>query len=388
MSYRDREKLDPPHRLLALDGGGIRGVLTLEVLAKLEATLQAEEHASESFVLADWFDYIGGTSTGAIIAAGLARGMKVSELQELYETLGPKMFQKSFLPRRFWHKYVASPIADELKRQFGEATTFGDDSLRTLLMIVLRNASTDSPWPLSNATGAKSNNPAAPDSNLRLPLWQLVRASTAAPVYFPAERVHVGDSVFTFQDGGVTSFNNPALQLVLMATMKAYGLKWETGEDKLLLVSVGTGYSLKTNANLRLRGLTVFRNATSVPSALMLAAQVEQDFICRVLGRCLVGEWIDQEVEDLRREQGVTRSALFTYLRYNTALTRGGLQALGLGSAGIDPDKVAKLDSIDHVDDLRRIGQAVAQRVEAKHFRPFIRNGTGSRVAKLPHSAG
>ena len=68
MSYRDRVSSPGPKKLLALDGGGIRGVITLEVLRRLESLLAKHLGAGDEFVLADYFDYIGGTSTGAVIA--------------------------------------------------------------------------------------------------------------------------------------------------------------------------------------------------------------------------------------------------------------------------------------------------------------------------------
>jgi patatin-like phospholipase/acyl hydrolase len=357
--------------MLALDGGGIRGALTLEILAAMESMLRDELGRDDSFVLADWFDYIGGTSTGAIIAAALARGMHVTEIQAFYDGLGPKMFKKPILPRRFWFKYLSKPLTTELQRVFGKETTFGDPSTRTLLMMVLRNASTDSPWPLSNNTGAKFNNPSRADSNLALPLWQLVRASTAAPTFFPAEVVDIGKRSFAFVDGGLTSYNNPAFQLFLMATMDAYGLRWAKGENELLLVSVGTGYNPKANENLKLSRMHLLYNAMNVPSALMFAAQVQQDILCRVFGRCLVGESVDRELSDLHNERGVLSKKHFTYLRYNAELTRDGLDALGL--RGIDPAKVARLDSVDHVDELRQIGRAVAKRdLQSAHYGSFL----------------
>lgn len=84
MSYHDRASVPGPKKLLALDGGGIRSVLTLEILAVMEDLLRHELGARDDFVLADYFDYIAGTNTGAIEAAGLARGMRVKELQDLY----------------------------------------------------------------------------------------------------------------------------------------------------------------------------------------------------------------------------------------------------------------------------------------------------------------
>jgi patatin-like phospholipase/acyl hydrolase len=370
LSYREREASPPPHRILALDGGGIRGVLTLKILEDVERTLQEALGRDNSFVLADWFDYMAGTSTGAIIAAGLSRGMRVSALQRLYDDLGADMFKKPILPRRLWFKYGAKPLQNELKRVFGDAT-LGDDSVRTLLMLVLRNASTDSPWPLANTTGAEYNRLDRPYPNLALPLWQLIRASAAAPVFFPAEIIQIGDRKFTFVDGGLTSYNNPAFQAFLMATLRAYGLNWPTGEDKLLVVSVGTGFNPNANENLKLSRRHILYNASNAPSALMFAASVQQDMLCRVFGKCIVGGSIDREVKTLHDERGALQDKLFTYMRYNAELSRGGLQQLEL--LDIDADAVSRLDSVHHVNDLRRIGEAVATRdVRREHYEPFL----------------
>ena len=62
-----------PKRVLALDGGGLRGILTLSFLAEIESMLRERHDGSKLFRLAHYFDLIAGTSTGAIIAAALAR---------------------------------------------------------------------------------------------------------------------------------------------------------------------------------------------------------------------------------------------------------------------------------------------------------------------------
>lgn len=359
MSYRDKECAPGPKKLLALDGGGIRGVITLEVLAAMEDLLRSALGRDKSFVLGDYFDYVAGTSTGAVIGAGLARGMPVSELMDRYISLGSKMFKKAVWPQRLWNKYRADPLTAELQRVFGKTTAFGDPSLRTLLLMVLRNASTDSPWPLANNTGAKYNQPDHPDCNLRLPLWQLVRGSAAAPVYFPPEVIDLGHRKFVFVDGGVTPYNDPAFQLFLMATMKAYGLGWPAGEQEMLLVSVGTGFSPKANENLKRSRMHVIYNTTSLPAAMMFGAMNQQDMLCRVFGRCRAGHALDREIGDLRAEDGPTGHKLFTYARYNVELSREGLNALGLTS--INPAKVMRLDSVGHVAELRAIGRALAR---------------------------
>ena len=236
----DRLSPDGPKKLLAFDGGGILGLLSIEFLAKIEDHLRSQSGRPD-YVLADYFDYIAGTSTGAIIATCLSMGMTVDEVRAFYVDHGVEMFDSDWLFRRPLHRYSDEGLQGMLKRVVGEDTMLGSDKLRTLLMVVLRNATTDSPWPLSNNPAALYNNPTSPDCNLKLPLWQVVRASTAAPTYFPPEVVDVGGHSFVFVDGGVTVFNNPALQLFMMATLGAYKLGWPTGEKQMLLVSIGTG---------------------------------------------------------------------------------------------------------------------------------------------------
>ena len=74
-------------KLLALDGGGIRGLITLEFLAKMESLLRERTGAGEDFVLADYFDYVAGTSTGAIIASTIL-GRKVAEEPSVSKAAG------------------------------------------------------------------------------------------------------------------------------------------------------------------------------------------------------------------------------------------------------------------------------------------------------------
>ena len=106
-----------PRRLLALDGGGIRGVMTLEILRKIEQDLATATGKGTSFRLGDFFDYIGGTSTGAIIAAGLAMGKSVQELVDFYVEAGPMMFEKSWLIGRLRSFYQADPLRKKLNRR-------------------------------------------------------------------------------------------------------------------------------------------------------------------------------------------------------------------------------------------------------------------------------
>jgi patatin-like phospholipase/acyl hydrolase len=378
MSAADKLEKAVPY-MLALDGGGIRGIIALEVLSAIERMLQDALVRDDNFVLAQYFDYIGGTSTGAIIATCLSLGWRVDRIRRFYEQSGAEMFDRASLLRRFHYKFEDEKLAVLLKRELGAETTLGDDQLQTLLLLVMRNATTDSPWPVSNNPRAKYNDLKRPDSNLRLPLWQLVRASTAAPTYFPPETIQIGTRQFVFVDGGVTMYNNPAFQLFLMATVEPYKLCWTAGEREMLLVSVGTGSSPDANLNLVPGEMNLVYNATSIPSALMFAASNEQDFLCRVFGRTRFGGLLDREVGDLmatapalptERLSGPVNPKLFTYMRYNAELTRTGLDELGL--TDVAPERVQQMDSVDHIAELRAVGAKVAERVRREHFDGFL----------------
>lgn len=371
MTLEERINSPGPKKILTLDGGGIRGIITLEILMKLEKTLRERFSSNKNFVLAEYFDFISGTSTGAIIAAGLSRGWTVEKIRNFYLESGKNMFHKAFILRRMRYKYKYDKLKKKLKEVFGSDTMLGSEEIKTILMIVMRNATTDSPWPVSNNPYAKYNDKSRPDCNLNLPLWQLVRASTAAPVYFPPETVQIGEKKFVFVDGGVTTYNNPSFQSFLMATIEPYKLNWQIGENKILIVSVGTGTNPKANTDLKPKEMNLIYNATSIPSALMFAALNEQDTLCRVFGKCLVGDQLDREIEDLIDSKGPVEPKLFTYIRYNVELSRESLDNLGLYD--IKPKNVQKMDTIDHINDLQRVGQAVTEKkVKIQDFTAFL----------------
>src|ERR1700734_3867006 len=100
------EGKDRPHRMLALDGGGIRGLITLGILSKIESLVAKKTNQK----LCDYFDYIAGTSTGAIIAAGLAQGMSTKQLVEFYQSNGDEMFKPARLIERIKYFYTADPL--------------------------------------------------------------------------------------------------------------------------------------------------------------------------------------------------------------------------------------------------------------------------------------
>src|SRR5579863_7413381 len=211
-----------PKRMLALDGGGVRGVLSLGYLSRFEKIIQ--ERYGKDFRLCDYFDLIGGTSTGSMIATTLALGYTVEEIQKSYDKLAAEVFKKPFWSLGLiGSKFPKEPLEKILRENLGE-TTLGSEKLRTGLMIVTKRLDTGSPWVIHNSSRGMFFDSPGKDAkgkpNRDFALRQLVRASTAAPHYFEPEHLEIGPGLEgAFVDGGVSPFNNPSLQMLLVASL-------------------------------------------------------------------------------------------------------------------------------------------------------------------------
>ncbi|MDG4778937.1 patatin-like phospholipase family protein [Micromonospora sp. WMMD961] len=115
-------------QILSLDGGGLRGMFSAAVLARLEEDLGIR--------VTDHFDLIAGTSTGGIIALGLGLGMTPREILEFYTDLGPRVFRDRSRLRGLRHlvraKYAAGPLRAALTEVLGERT-FGESTKRLVI---------------------------------------------------------------------------------------------------------------------------------------------------------------------------------------------------------------------------------------------------------------
>jgi predicted acylesterase/phospholipase RssA len=378
-----QEHLDPalkPKRILALDGGGIRGVLTAGILKRIEDVLRARAGGDPSFRLSDYFDLIGGTSTGSIIAAGLSLGMSADEVREQYFKLGNAAFKGSLLRLGVVRqKYDSKPVERALRTLFGERTLASGD-FRTGLMVMSKRLDTNSPWPLTNNPraryfGLRENSTTIP--NGEFPLWKVVRASTAAPYFFGPEMIVIKNAdtarglkrvVGEFVDGGVSTANNPALQLVLMATVRGYSFNWAMGPEELLVVSLGTG---RGNPEV---GVSAGLGATSLAHAMRSLASIMDD--CSELVETTM-QWLSQSptAREIDREMGTVQPALggaprLSYLRYNVTFDAAWFREhLGLDwSAG----KIAALAAMDkpaNMPDLDAVGRLAGEKlVKDGHF--------------------
>jgi hypothetical protein len=372
---RDQHFTDAgPKRILALDGGGLRGILTLGILRHVETALRERHGADPAFRLCHYFDLIAGTSTGAIIAAALAVGMSVDEVIGHYQRLGREVFRKAWLRQGVLRaRYDEAALIENLKRVFGEDVTLGSPAVTTGLLIMTKRLDTGSPWPLANNPAGQYFRAAADAAwiaNADYPLWQVVRASTAAPSYFDPEPITIAAAagkdpvVGTFVDGGVSPFNNPSLQALMYATMCGYRVNWKPGEDQLLLVSVGTGMSDPRQAPSRIAAQGAVRALFSLMDD--CAALVETSL--QWMSVSPTARVLDSEIGDCAGDV-LGGGPLLSSLRYNTVLTPERVLAL---TPGLPPDQVKGLgamDDPDNLDALLRLGDAVGrEQVLPAHF--------------------
>ncbi len=358
-------------RILALDGGGIRGVFSMEILLRMQEMLRAHT-GSPKLVLADHFDFFAGTSTGAIIATCLSWGMEVEKILDLYVEQGQKMFQRvpwsHPIKRMFFARYDPKPLTEILRRLFSEdgmgvePALLGTKLLRGTLLVVVRNQTTGSAWPLTNNPNAMYNDRTLPYCNLNIPLWRVVRASTAAPVYFDPEEITLGDQKYVFVDGSITPYNNPSLIAALTAVLPPYNLGWEPGADKIRLISVGTIRVTSAAFQTSARKMGLFYNLPRIPAALIQGIALQQDFICRCLGDCLFGEQLDREVGDLIGLE-LPGTKWFSYVRYNQSFL--GKEAQEMLAKSSD---VAKLDAVHAIPLLREMGREYAKKIKIEHL--------------------
>jgi patatin-like phospholipase/acyl hydrolase len=238
-----RSDLTPRGRdvtLLALDGGGLRGIIPARVLEALE-----ERTGLPTCRL---FDLVAGTSTGGILALALTMPKadrsgprwSASDLVTLYRTRGPEIFRRSL-----WHslvtlrgfagpKYSARPIEAVLREYFGTARL--SDAL-TAVLVTSYDTAAAGPYLFKSYRERSLEIPGSglPDDHL---MWRAARATSAAPTYFPPFRLESaegGGQVRSLVDGGVYA-NDPAM-CALADAYKLFG----RFRSRYLVVSVGAG---------------------------------------------------------------------------------------------------------------------------------------------------
>ena len=203
---------------IAIDGGGIRGVVVTRALTILETHLGRNVH--------DIFRLAAGTSTGSIISAGIGAGLTAQQMHDLYVSLGPVIFPKT-LRSKLWllfkHRYEHGPVEAALRQQIGDGV-MGDfwtarpptDVVITAFDLVENRSRFVKPWKPEYANW---------------PITKAVLASSSVPTFFPPVDGR-------YVDGGVGAYANPCY---VAAYEAVYCLNWDPTETTL--ISLGTGHA-------------------------------------------------------------------------------------------------------------------------------------------------
>lgn len=201
-------------RILSIDGGGIKGVFPVAFLTHLEEAVGAP--------IGRYFDLIVGTSTGGILALGLALGFNACDLLAFYENNGPAIFRARWpvkiIRPWFFGKYSAEPLKGALRNAFGDRR-IGD----ALTRLVVPSLNLDT----GEVHIFKTAHHVSLETDYRCSVVDVALATAAAPSYFPAFRLNGTTSLI---DGGVW-VNNPTG----LAAVESVGLlRWEPAATRIL----------------------------------------------------------------------------------------------------------------------------------------------------------
>jgi predicted acylesterase/phospholipase RssA len=240
--------------ILALDGGGMRGLIEIKILSALATKLYGDCDENGTKKLLANFDMIAGTSTGGIIALALQK-MSLSKVREFYLSMGRQIFKSSYLYGigrwlRYYQSgdyYSGQTLSSLFKTEFGEtrlSDLFAYSTVPSQKLFLAATNATNAVWEpfvLRSYLNPKSIIPGA--ANVTTP--DALRATSAAPTYFAAVelQVELQDNTRTdvgykqgkvqLVDGGMTA-NNPTE----LAIFEAHHL---SDSQVALIVSVGTG---------------------------------------------------------------------------------------------------------------------------------------------------
>jgi uncharacterized protein len=159
------------------------------------------------------------------------------------------------------------------------------------------------------------------------------------------------------------------LQLLLLATLEGYGVRWPIGANNLLLVSVGTGsWDLRLDTDEVMR-MPPVKLALRALSSLMGDAAALNELILQWLSVSPTARQIDREVGDLCSDVLGASEPWLTYLRYDPQLDREWLKdRVGLDLGQEEVEVLRKMDDPTNLDALARVGDATAALVKNEHF--------------------
>jgi uncharacterized protein len=381
-----------PKRILALDGGGVKGIITIAFLEKVEQILK-DRSGRNDFVLSDYFDLVGGTSVGSLLATMIALGLPMTEIKRMFLEWTPQIFRQHQMAIPIISpRFTSRELRKRARELLGEAT-LEDAALKTGLAIITKRIDTGSPWVLTNNPRAAYWDDPADGSylgNRHYRIADLVCASTAAPYYFAPKRIRMVPRTTRpmvsglFIDGSVSPFNNPSLMLLMLAGIKGYKFNWGLGADRLLMVSVGTGsYRMGFKPNFLMRRFPFYFAANAIQGLSADSDQLSLTFLQWMSAP--KHPWlINSEIGTMEgellstAEPNAAPKPFLSFVRYDTKLEVPWLnQTLGESLKSTFSDGIIeglkRLDRPDLMEQMYDVGQRVAAgQVKADDFpEPF-----------------
>lgn len=264
------------YRILALDGGGIRGIITAHWLKNLEEMLGSP--------VGDHFDLVAGTSTGSILACGVAMRIPAADIVQMYRQYGREVFPSS--ASRLWSRLgrtlsqgVSAPKYDDkglervLRRQFGDKR-FGDlPSKSPILLVTTYNTLTRQAIVFKSSRNRYDN----------LPIWEAAKASSSAPTYFPAHVTGVLGAAMPLIDGGVVANNPTACAIAEGVRENSQRTRGKVPLERFVVASLGTGHNTRPITAAEAREWGAVEWAIPVIDVLMDGNSDVVDYIARNL---------------------------------------------------------------------------------------------------------
>ncbi|EXJ13885.1 patatin-like phospholipase family protein [Imhoffiella purpurea] len=259
-----------PYRILTIDGGGVRGIIPVVWLERLERHLEAPAHTH--------FDMFAGTSIGAIIACALAMGMNAREVHDIWVNSAHLAFAKPGCLRdygRRWAnraglaaKYDSAGLEDMLHGIFHDLCL---GELRTPTLALSYDIQAMQVHVFSSAR----------EDHKPLPVWEVCRASTAAPLFFDPHMMVCDDSgtEHPMADGGLTA-NNPVVLAISEAVCQVKGKAPVTNLEHVVVASFGTGAPPEGQTTVP---KTIFGHGSAILQALMTGATGTDHVTARTL---------------------------------------------------------------------------------------------------------
>jgi hypothetical protein len=272
-------------------------------------------------------------------------------------------------------RFDARHLEKKLKQKLGDLR-LGSPELKTGLCVVTKRVDTGSPWVLTNNPRSKFwiGNTERVVANKEYRLADVVRASAAAPHFFKPHKIHIvvgeKEKLGLFVDGAVSPYNNPALQMLMLAGIDGYGLDWSLGEDNLFIVSIGTGsYRLRSDG----RGISAEQAVTAL-SGVIGDGEALTLTLLQWMSASHNAWKINSEIGDLSenylgQRQGLAKP-LLRFRRYDAPLEADWLKDhLKREFAAVELDSLRDFTNPHNAHKLYEIGSEAARyQVQADHL--------------------